>query len=224
MPNFTLELWRVLDITEDIGLNDYPLFDNNYREALNQKIVEHFFNREIGQETIERFRYAMKRKMNEIMPLYNKLYLTEQIEFDPLSTVDLTTINNGESTSNTVAEGQTATETVNGSGSRAVQSVTPQMMLSGDEDYATSAADTTSNATGSGSSNENSENTVTASDENTSRMTGYQGVASQLLLAYRQSLLNIDMMVIEEIEQGNLFMLVWNTGDEYSTRKGWSRF
>jgi hypothetical protein len=42
---------------------------------------------------------------------------------------------------------------------------------------------------------------------------GYQGVAADLLMRYREALLNIDVMILNELEE--LFMLVWDNGDEY---------
>lgn len=69
---------------------NYPIFDNNYRATLETKILKHFYVREIGQETVGLFKLFLNRKMNEIMPYYNQLYLSELIEFNPLYTVNLT--------------------------------------------------------------------------------------------------------------------------------------
>jgi hypothetical protein len=44
--------------------------------------------------------------------------------------------------------------------------------------------------------------------------TGFQGNAALMLLQYRQSLVNVDMMIIEELQ--NLFMLVWDNGDAFT--------
>lgn len=40
---------------ETIGLNDYPIFDEAYRNTLNNKIIRHYYTREIGAETVGRF-------------------------------------------------------------------------------------------------------------------------------------------------------------------------
>lgn len=106
MALFTMRLKDVMRHTDNIGLNTYPIFDEDYREGLNQKIIDRYFNREIGMETIDMFQLAMRRKMNEIMPLYNKLYLSEQIKFDPLHTVDYETVTTG-----TAAESGTSAST-----------------------------------------------------------------------------------------------------------------
>lgn len=227
MPTFTLELYRVLDLYpegdnptyENIGLNAYPIFDEAYRDELNQKIVDHYYMREIGQETVSMFKFAMKRKMNEIMPLYNQLYKSTLIEFDPLATMDIRNVVTGESATVTDAEGHSESSNINNSGSRAVQSNTPQVLLAGNKDYATSAADSTSESEGTALADENSNSNVESTNNSTSETKGYQGIPSELLMSYRASLLNVDMMIIAELQE--LFMLVWNNGDTYSGRKGY---
>lgn len=70
-----------------LGLGSYPIFDAAYRSALNDKIIDHFYFREIGFETAAQFAWYMRRTMNEIMPKYNALY-TAQATMDlehPLS-------------------------------------------------------------------------------------------------------------------------------------------
>ena len=57
-----------------LGLSEYPIFDEDYRSALNDKIIDHFYFREIGFETAAQFQWYMRRTMNEIMPKYNMLY------------------------------------------------------------------------------------------------------------------------------------------------------
>lgn len=57
-----------------IGLDKYPIFDETYRHGLNDKIIEHFYFREIGFETAAQFAFYLRRTMNEIMPKFNKMY------------------------------------------------------------------------------------------------------------------------------------------------------
>ena len=57
-----------------IGLDKYPIFDETYRHGLNDKIIEHFYFREIGFETAAQFAFYLRRTMNEIMPKYNKMF------------------------------------------------------------------------------------------------------------------------------------------------------
>lgn len=212
MPVFTMELWRVLEMTDDIGLNEYPEFKPGYRAILNKLIIDHYHDREIGMETIEKFRNAVRRRLNEVMPYYNSLYKTQEIEYDPLSTVDIRTLSNGTNVANVEASGETASTMTNEGGSRAVQSNTPQVRLSGNGDYASNAADTTSDSTATGTGTEEQTSTTNEQSENESRTTGYQGIASSLIMAYRQSLMNIDLLVIDEL--ADMFMGVWDNGDD----------
>lgn len=212
MPVFTMELWRVLELTDDIGLNEYPEFKPGYRAVLNKLITDHYHNREIGMETIAMFRHAVKRRMNEVMPYYNSLYKTQEIEFDPLSTIDIRTLTNGTSNTDANTNAESTSEMANTGGSRAVQSNTPQVRLSGDGDYASNAADTISDSTATGSGTETQHVTSNESSENESRTTGYQGVPSSLIMEYRRSLMNIDLLVIDEL--ADMFMGVWDNGDD----------
>lgn len=68
---------RLIDIIDDgydIGLQDYPIFDETYRDTLNQAIVDHFILREIGAETPALFIFYLNRRMRENMPKANELY------------------------------------------------------------------------------------------------------------------------------------------------------
>ena len=99
----------VIEKSWDKIFKKFPIFDETYRKTLCTKILNHYYTREIGAETVSLWKFWLNQKMNEIMPYYNKLYLTEQIKFDPLHEIDFTrTINethesgkNGDETTNT---------------------------------------------------------------------------------------------------------------------------
>ena len=91
----------VLDKSRDKIFDfDFPIFDENYRIPLENKILKHYYTREIGFETVGLWKHFLGMRMNEIMPYYNKLYSSELIEFNPMYDVDLTTdynkVNNGD--------------------------------------------------------------------------------------------------------------------------------
>lgn len=73
----------------------FPIFDEEYRPVLCQKIIKNFYTREIGEETVGLWKLRLNQKLNLIMPYYNQLYKTEQLEYNPLFDVDLTTTHNG---------------------------------------------------------------------------------------------------------------------------------
>jgi hypothetical protein len=211
MADFTMELWEVLELEEskDIGLCDYPIFDEEYRDCLNYKIIQHFWNREIGQESISMFRQQLRRKMNEIMPYWNQHYLASQIKFDPLKTISVKTV--GDTTGQTETAGEGETTSSSDSKSRAVASNMPQVMLSGNGDYADTAQDNISNTAAKGSSTETQTTTNTGNVE--SESSGYQGSAAVLIAEYRATFVNTDMDVINQLEP--LFMGIWGTTDDY---------
>lgn len=52
---------------------DYPLTDKISREDFETMILNHFIMRRIGYETVTAFKIALNVKLNEIMPMYNKM-------------------------------------------------------------------------------------------------------------------------------------------------------
>jgi hypothetical protein len=198
-----------------IGLGDYPIFDEAYRDHLNRKIIEHFWNREIGQESASLFTFALQRKMNEIMPLMNQHYVLSQMKIDPLSTIDIKTVVSR--TGNSETTGTTDSTSDSSSGSRTVNSDTPQNTLSENGDYATSMSD--ANSKGTATSNSTTDSTVKNTEDGNTEMSGYSGHQAALIFEMRRTLVNVDMMVIDRLEE--LFMGVWDNGDEYFARESY---
>lgn len=60
------------------------------KEKLADKIIDHYFMREIGFETIELFKHFTKITMKEIMAEKLPLIYSMAIEYDPLINVDYT--------------------------------------------------------------------------------------------------------------------------------------
>lgn len=69
---------------------DYPMYETDHKPELEQKIIQHYYMNEIGQETVGLFRLALRDKMQMIMPYYFELYKTRALEFDILNPVDYT--------------------------------------------------------------------------------------------------------------------------------------
>ena len=205
---------------------DFPIFDENYRSVLERKILKHFYTREIGEETVGLWKLRLDTKLNEIMPYYNKLYMSELLEFNPLYTTDLTRKKDNEITGqNEGTVDSTNSNTSNGTGtgtssgtSKDKYSDTPQGALTNVENgtYLTNARITedsasnssTSSNTSSGSGNVTSENSSLTTEDYLEHVVGYESrSASKLLKEYRDTFLNIDMMILEELEI--LFMQLW---------------
>ena len=53
---------------------DYPLTININKKDFECMILNHFLMRRIGYETVTAFKIALEVKLNEIMPIYNKMF------------------------------------------------------------------------------------------------------------------------------------------------------
>ena len=86
MSRYTVTVRQLLQNNFDLGLKDYPIYQEEHREVLNNKILNHYLMSEIGQETPELFKIYLNNTMNEIMPKYNILYkaLDQYLESDNL--------------------------------------------------------------------------------------------------------------------------------------------
>lgn len=245
MAIYTTELRRLIECGFDIGLNDYPIFDEDYRPILNQKIIDHYYMCEIGAETAGLFRHYLHTKMQEIMPYYNRLYLSQELEFNPLRDFDETTEETrkrtgkvdtaGEAHDVTTTTGATqgtasnSTTTSASSSGLSVSSDTPQGMLATaditnnqyasaaqkDED-SSSGSSTGSSTTGTQYNDNKSGDAASSSTTDTliddiigKHYFGYgkSKSPSELLLEYRKTFLNIDLMIIKELE--DLFMMIY---------------
>lgn len=91
MSEYTIEIRELINANYPFALHDYPIFNEEYRDYLNSKILSHFYFREIGAETPDRFNFYLRTKMHEIMPYYNQLYKSELLKFNPFITDDYTT-------------------------------------------------------------------------------------------------------------------------------------
>ena len=48
MSKYTIELRELVGRGYGLALSDYPIFDERHRASLNQKIIDHYYFREIG--------------------------------------------------------------------------------------------------------------------------------------------------------------------------------
>lgn len=53
---------------------DYPLTTNISKEEFECMILNHFLMRRIGYDTLTAFKIALNVKLNEVMPIYNKMF------------------------------------------------------------------------------------------------------------------------------------------------------
>jgi len=90
ISTYTISVLELKDFNFDFGLNEYEIFDEEYRETLNNAILEFYMFREIGFVNPAVFRYKLRARMNLIMRnKYNALYKAKAIEFNPLYNVEM---------------------------------------------------------------------------------------------------------------------------------------
>lgn len=211
------------------------MFDEEYRKVLYKKILKHYYTREIGAESVGLWQLWMNTKLEEVMPYYNQLYESELIKIEPLRNVDYSRTYDKKGTGAKQETGRVdSTSTGSGSSessgsasesrdSTDLYSDTPQGGITGLKDmkYLTNARLVSDNGSSSGSSKESSSstgnvvsdtaNTTTHDDSEvyTEKIVGKTDGTSMsaMLKEFRESFLNIDMMVIGEFS--DLFINLW---------------
>lgn len=204
MAVYTTELRTILENGNSLSLNNYPIFDENYRPILNTNIIDYYYFREIGFETVAQFNHYLNNKMNIIMPYYNKIYIATLKEINPLNNYNLTEkyekINE--------ASGNNTTNDSSNSDSLNAFSDTPQGNVSNNEitelNYLSEATQNKANYKNTSISNMKNN----ATENYIKNTSGTQGIPeSEMIRKYIDSLLNIDKLIIDELS--DLFMKVW---------------
>lgn len=225
MGLFTLRLDEVFELMggESVfvekALSQYPIFEADHRPVLNRKIIDHYLMREIGYETLDLFLAGIRRKLNEIMPVYNDLYYSKSLLIDPLHTFNYSTIVDGLSSVENRSEMNSTTHTATSAKSQT--SVTnkqfPSTMLT-NGDYADTGSWTEAEQSGEDNSGADSvsSNVGTDKTDSTTRVVGQSGSPSELISQYRSLIINIDMLIVSELSQ--CFMLIDSTGNRRDAR------
>ena len=116
MAHYTITIKTLIDNNFDFKMTDYPIFDENYRETLNNNILHHYYENEIGFETAPLFRFYLNQKLNEIMPYYNELYKAQKKLIDEnllLNNVNLTEQLSGTNTNATTTTNNSTSQSIN---------------------------------------------------------------------------------------------------------------
>ena len=200
--------------------SDFPIFDEQYRAELCKKILRHYYTREICCETVGRWKLFLCDKMKNIMPYYNQLYQSELLKIQPLVSVDrsVTHEGSGSETKTTDRNGTntTSSRTDGSTDTWSYYSDTPQGGINGlDSNYyltnATHNAGTDGTSTSlNGRTTYTETGTVNRSDSYVDKVLGYDGNQSEMLLKFRETFLNIDMMIIDELK--DLFFTIYQKG------------
>lgn len=228
MANYTVQLRKICETVgedevlkwfQDYDLSNYLTFDEikvitdrgTWSPArLAQKIVDHYYMREIGLETVALFKRKVKVRMQEIMEDKLPLLYSACIKYDPLVNVDFTETYAGENTSTNTSTSESSADST--SSGLNVNSDTPQgqisktAILNGSYASSTSANELEDNATTTSSGS----NTGSGTQEYSKRVKGNSGVsatAQKMIEQYRENIRAIDREIIEEL--GTLFMTIY---------------
>lgn len=204
MAKYTITIKTLIDNNFDFKMDSYPIFDENYRNTLNQNILYHYYENEIGFETASLFRFYLNQKLNEIMPYYNELYKVQKKLIDENLLLNNVNLKEQLIGSNTTKTNSTSQSLNNG---KSLYQDTPQGQISQtDIDNQTWATNLTlnkneiadqSNASGSGT------------NEYIKTIIGNNGGKFNIdvLNDIKNNLMNIDLMIINDLN--DLFMQIF---------------
>lgn len=203
MSKYTTTIKTLIDNNFDFGMKSYPIFNETYRTILNNKILNHYYMREIGFETAGLFKFYLNNKLNEIMPYYNILYKKQEeiLEKNIYGNVDL------EETTNRKNQTNTSSNSNSNSKNKNLFQDTPQgkidMTAFEDQTYATNLTlnnnSINDTSTSSGNNNEDFIRKIKGNNGNKYYLDVYKDV--------KENITNIDMLIINDLNE--LFMGIY---------------
>lgn len=206
MATYTIELRKIING----GINpfdkiEYDFYNPSYKKQFENKFINHFYFREIGVETVQRFIMNLETTLNEIMPYYSHLYKTSIYEYNPILNYDvkeeitrnLDEIVNGTSNTSNVSHGTN----INSQFDTPITPIsntrkTPSLIEEGNGE---------SSSTGNNEVN-NKTNTIEVHNRTTKGNIGVM-TTQDLIMKERQIIINIDKLILDECE--SLFMQVF---------------
>ena len=169
------------------------------KEKLTQRIIDHFYTREIGTDAIGQFMLFVKDKMNEIMETYIPLIYSASIKYDPLVNVNFSETFTGTNKNTT-----DSSSNINGSG-LTVSSDTPQGQISKDEILKGKYASSTGATENSSQSNDNTISNGTQDYVRTTKgNSGVSATSQAMIKQYRDIIRALNTEIVYELEP--LFM------------------
>lgn len=180
----TIELREVVKDCDIFDRCDpFPIWDENHRGELEKKIIEHYYFRQIGFETVGRFKFYLNARMREIMPRMIKIWKTTQYKYNPIENYNM----REKMTDDRSAKGEQLNK----------YNDTPQTKLDGllDGTYLTNAGHNTEKSEGR--------------DVHIGERSGNIGVTTtqQMIEQERKITIDVDMMIIDELH--DLFLGVY---------------
>lgn len=218
----TIELSYIQDDPDfDLFSFEYDFYEPKFKKQFENKFMDYYRYYEIGFETIERFQRQLRSKLNMIMPYYKQLYITElkSKDIDYLLNKDLkdvterTLSSNDESIMNSIVNSLTKNTNNSTSDNTHKESVLnninaeiSQSKLTGiTSDITEDSGSATTNMNDTSNSTTTNNSTVTERVEYLSQGNIGTTSSAELLQKWREVLINIDEMIIDECY--DLFLL-----------------
>lgn len=176
------------------------------KDQLAERILTHFYLREVGQPAIGAFKLMVKDLMKELMETYVPLIYSASIQYDPLVNVNFKEIFD-RSTNNT--SNSVNTTNTNGSG-LTVNSDTPQGQISKSEILSGKYASSTSANEADNSSSYTGQNDDAGSEHYTRQTIGNSGVSATsqaMIQQYRDIIRALNTEIVYQLEP--LFMGIY---------------
>lgn len=211
--SYTTKIIQLRNQNFDFQMTSYPIFDENYRNVLNKKILDHYNWYEIGFETAGRFRQELNIRLNEIMPLYNKAYIALNTINNPILSTDLTEEFNRSSTGKSLSDSSSNSSQNSENNSKHLFQDTPQGNLSNlemeNQTYATELNLNKNNINTSTNDKTSVDSQVNNTEDYIKKIYGINGNKSipEIFNEYFNSLINIDLQIINNLS--DLFMGIW---------------
>ena len=216
MAKYTITIKSLIDNNFDFKMTSYPIFDENYRNTLNNNILYHYYENEIGFETAPLFRFYLNQKLNEIMPYYNNLYIAQQKllnESNLFNNVNLTETFNRKNDTTTNSSSNSNSKNNGVSNNKNIFQDTPQGKITQtDIENQTWAT----NVTFDKNETNNTIQDTTSSNGNANNIENYiKNIVGnngnkyniEILNEIKNNLMNIDLMIINDLNE--LFMQIF---------------
>ena len=231
MANFTMEIREMMSqpLVNGVFTFDYEFYSDNVqdKETFEKLFVSHFYFREIGFETPERFKMKLQSKLNLIMPYYRQLALTEwdkvrsieqMMESKNLTetTEHMQSIQGNSETQSNQSSSSNATQNTSSSNESKASNLADGVSQSSlDEGYLTSSGkaeqtdNTQSEATGNANQSILGNNEQQLTEKTTFTSNGDIGIQTPAyaITHWRKIIINLNQMIINECE--DLFMKIY---------------
>ena len=172
------------------------------KDQLAERILDHYYTREVGTDAIWQFMLFVKDRLREVMETYVPIIYSASIKYDPLVNVNFS-----ETYSGTSGSSSSATSQSNASG-LSVASDTPQGQINKDEilrgKYASSTGANENASSGSSSTD------ATGREEYVKTTKGNSGVSATsqaMIKQYRDVIRAVNTEIVYELEP--LFMGIY---------------